>query len=101
MVKDLVLGEIENNLKQRDDTWVERWMNNEVSILDDFIKDNESLISSCKCTSRESLDSLTFRDLQECCIRAKPFLQDKWVTDRATTKMNTELTNIKTYIMEL
>ena len=101
MVKELVLGEIENNLKKENDSWVERWMNNEVSILDDFIKDNEALISSCKCTSHESLESMTFRDLQECCIRAKPFLQDKWVTDQATKKMNTELTNIKSYIQEL
>jgi hypothetical protein len=101
MVKDLVLGEIENNLRSKKDSWVDQWMNNEVSILDEFIKDNEPLISSCKCSSGETIESITFRDLQDCCIRAKPFLQDKWVTDQAMAKMNVELTNIKNYMSEL
>ena len=101
MVKDLVLGEIKDRLKALDDSWVQRWVDDEVSFLDEFIKPNESLLNSCRCTSLETVDTITFRDLQDCCIRAKPFLQDKWVTDKATRKMNEELTNIKSFILEL
>ena len=71
MVKDLVLGEIEDKLKSTDDTWVQRWVDDEVSILDEFIKPNQSLLNSCKCTSLETVDTITFRDLQDCCIRGR------------------------------
>jgi hypothetical protein len=101
MVKDLVLGEIEDKLKGLDDSWVQRWVDNEVSIFDEFIKPNESLINSCKGMPLDSIESITFRDLQDTCIRAKPFIQDKWVTDQATKKMNEELANIKNFILDI
>lgn len=101
MIKDLILGEIEERLSNIDDDWIQKWVNDEVSILEDFMKPNETIIRSFKSTALEAIDTITTQDLQDCCFRAKPRLQDMWITDKATHKMNTELTNIKNYISKL
>lgn len=99
--KDFVLNMIENDIKNQDDEWVQKWVNNEVSILEEVIKPNEVMIRPFKDLAISIINTITVQDLQGCCIQAKPHLQNTWVSDKAINKMNTELTNIKNHISKL
>jgi hypothetical protein len=103
----LILAKLEERLSERNNSWIQKWVKGETSILEDIVMPYQSMTTilikneTIKNDILKSLDDISVQELQSCGIRAKPECHDVWCCEDAADRMNIELLAMKNFISKL
>jgi hypothetical protein len=101
ILKNVILGKIENEFQIASREWINKWLRGEVSSMDVIMLPDMDDVRRYKEIAIRLVQSLNEDELLDGIMRARPDLHKLWTSPQARERVGSEITNINNYISHL